>query len=73
MEFEILADYNPLPEGEAYGAGKKAKVEKAGGGSGASTKAGSKKARGKSRGVVLKPSPGAHAAAAGKTAKGGVR
>ncbi len=82
VEFEILADYNPLPEGEAYGAGKKAKAEKTAGGPGASKKAGSGKAGSKTagskgRGVVLKPSSARHSATdgmtTGTTTKGGAR
>lgn len=61
VEFEILADYNPLPEGESYATGKSAKT------AGSSTT--SKKAGSKRSGVVLKP----HAATQLKPANGGAR
>ena len=59
VEFEILADYNPLPEGELYTTGKSAKT----------TKAAASSKRSGSSGVVLKPNAGTHP----KPAKGGAR
>jgi type IV pilus assembly protein PilN len=59
VEFEILADYNPLPEGELYTTGKSAKT----------TKAAASSKRSGSSGVVLKPHAGTHP----KPAKGGAQ
>jgi type IV pilus assembly protein PilN len=59
VEFEILADYNPLPEGELYTTGKSAKT----------TKAAASSKRSGSSGVVLKPNAGTHP----KPAKGGAQ
>ena len=59
VEFEILADYNPLPEGEAYTTGRSKKI--------ASKSASSK--RSKSSGVVTKPNAATHR----KQAKGGAQ
>ena len=50
VEFEILADYNPLPEGEPYTTGKSATT----------TKAAASSKRSKSSGVVLKPNAATH-------------
>lgn len=67
VEFEILADYNPLPVGETYAAGKSGKAAKTADRSTASSrKTGSKTAGSKKQGVVLKPSPATHS----KTTKG---
>jgi type IV pilus assembly protein PilN len=56
VEFEILADYNPLPEGETYAAAKTVRAEKSVDGS----MGPSRKRRTKSDGVVLKPYSATH-------------
>lgn len=73
VEFEILADYNPLPEGEPYATGKATKTSGSAT-SGSSSTSGksttsSKKTGSKGRGVVLKP----HAGTQQKPANGGTR
>jgi len=65
VEFEILADYNPLPEGETYAAAKTVRAEKSVDGS----MGPSRKRRSKSDGVVLKPYSATHP----KPAAGGAR
>ena len=60
VEFEILADYNPLPEGEPYKTGKSAKT---------ASKAAASSTRSGSSGVVRKTNAGTHP----KPAKGGAR
>ena len=80
VEFEILANYNPLPEGETYStdkAGKSSKTAattkpagaKAGSAKGVGSKAGSAKAGGKHHAATSKPSAGTLP----KPAKGGAR
>jgi type IV pilus assembly protein PilN len=62
VEFEILANYNPLPEGEAFvKVEKKAEAKKAGKGVAAPAKG---------YGVVLKPYAATHPAAGAKVAPG---
>jgi type IV pilus assembly protein PilN len=67
VEFEILADYNPLPDGETYASGKAAKTEKAGEDKTPSHRV--KPARTKGDGIVLKPYSATHP----NPAPGGVR
>jgi type IV pilus assembly protein PilN len=75
VEFEILANYNPLPEGQTYATVKTAKEEKTSDMSGTSkprdraAKPQSKKAGSKGYGVVLKPYSATHP----KPANGGAR
>jgi type IV pilus assembly protein PilN len=58
VEFEILADYNPLPEGETYGSGKPAKAVDA------EMPRRAKPAKTKGGGIVLKPYSATHPNAA---------
>lgn len=75
VEFEILANYNPLPEGETYATDKAAKnaktpaTTKPAGAKAGSSKAGGAKAGGKHHAAAPKPSAGTLA----KPAKGGAR
>jgi type IV pilus assembly protein PilN len=78
VEFEILANYNPLPEGQTYATVKPAKAEKTSKTPGISdtaksrsktAKPQSKKAGSKGYGIVLKP----YSAARPKPANGGAR
>jgi type IV pilus assembly protein PilN len=57
VEFEILANYNPLPEGEAYSTAKPAHLDKtsSAGATTAAPKSGRVPSNGKGYGVVLKP------------------
>jgi type IV pilus assembly protein PilN len=57
VEFEILADYNPLPEGETYTSGKPARVERA---PDAVTPHSQGPAHAKGYGIVLKPYSATH-------------
>ena len=77
VEFEILANYNPLPEGETYATEKKEKTPatpkplgaKSGSSNAMSSKAGRVKAGGKHRAATPKPSAGTLS----KPLKGGAR
>jgi type IV pilus assembly protein PilN len=62
VEFEILANYNPLPEGEAYATAKPEQSEKTGGASASRVVTNSPRApsNGKGYGVVLKPYSATH-------------
>jgi type IV pilus assembly protein PilN len=62
VEFEILANYNPLPEGESYTAAKPARLDKSSGTGGSTAAAKSSRApsSGKGYGVVLKPYSATH-------------
>jgi len=62
VEFEIHADYNPLPEGETYGSGKATKAERVDDGA---TPRRPRQGHTKGDGVVLKPYSATHPGAGG--------